>query len=161
MNKDGMNVEQALAAAQPQAGESVQEMSRRERSMLVFLRHRGCPFCREATADVAHAQAKIERSAKAVRAHQAPEDRVNTAFCDAARVGENLQVSDPLRNLDRATGLRRRSVRANCGPGVWNRSIRAMLPVRRLVRMIGENVQTPGVFVIERGRVAAEYRHSS
>ncbi|MBN8644731.1 MAG: AhpC/TSA family protein [Planctomycetes bacterium] len=161
MNADSMTNQAALASARTTAGETVLEMSRRGRVMLVFLRHTGCPFCREAMADIQRRRAEIERSARVVFVHQAPEDEANRAFFDAAGVGDIPRVSDPERALYRAAGLKRGSLWAIFGPYIWFRSIQAMLTGRRLGRMIGDVFQMPGVLVIEDGAVVGEYRHRS
>lgn len=161
MNDDPRELEKALAGAVTNAGESVLEMSRRGRVMLVFLRHTGCPFCREAMADVRRLRAGIERSARLVFVHQAPEDEANRGFFEAAGVGDVPRVSDPERGLYRCVGLRRGGLWAIFGPYIWFRSVQAMLTGRKLGRMIGDVFQMPGVIVIEDGRIVASYRHRS
>lgn len=163
MTNDAAQLEAALAAARTNAesGASVLELSKRGRIMLVFLRHTGCPFCREAMADVQRRRAEIERSARVVFVHQAPEDEANAAFFDRAGVGDIPRVSDPERRLYRAMGLTRGSLWAVFGPYIWFRSIQAMLSGRRLGRLIGDVFQMPGVFIVENGRVVGAYRHKS
>lgn len=155
------SLENALAAAATTGGRSVLEMSRERPVMLVFLRHTGCPFCREAMADIKRQRAELERRVKVVFVHQAPEDAANAAFFEAAGVGDVPRVSDPERRLYAAMGLRRGSLWAVFGPYIWLRSMQAMLTGRKLGRMIGDVFQMPGVFVVSDGRVVGEYRHRS
>lgn len=151
----------ALAAALTSTGQSVLEMSEVGPVMLVFLRHTGCPFCREALDDVKRGRAEIERRTRVVFVHQAPEDEANAAFFDAAGVGDVPRVSDPSRDLYRAMGLKRGSLAAVFGPYVWLRSVQAMLSMRRLGRMIGDVFQMPGVFVVHKGEIVGSYIHKS
>ncbi len=163
MSQSADHVAHALAAARTNAegSPSVLELSRQRRVLLVFLRHTGCPFCREAMADIERRRAEIERAARVVFVHQAPEDEKNAAFFRAAGVGDIPRVSDPERTLYRALGLKRGSVWAIFGPSVWLRSIQAVLSGRKLGRMIGDVFQMPGVFLIENGRVIGSYTHKS
>lgn len=152
---------EALANYRTNTGESLRELSERGPVMLVFLRHTGCPFCREAMADVSSRRAEIERRARVVFVHQAPEDAANAAFFEAAGVGDIPRVSDPGRDLYRAVGLKRGSIWAVLGPYVWVRSIQAMLSMRRLGRVIGDVFQMPGVFIVHNGEVVGSYVHKS
>ncbi|MFM9956839.1 MAG: SelL-related redox protein [Phycisphaerales bacterium] len=163
MTNPADQLESALAAARTNAenGASVLELSRSRRVLLVFLRHTGCPFCREAMADVERRRGEIERTARVVFVHQAPEDEANAAFFDAAGVGDVPRVSDPERRLYRALDLQRGSLWAVFGPYIWFRCIQAMLTGRKIGRMIGDVFQMPGVFLIENGRVVGQYRHKS
>lgn len=161
MNPPPAQIESLLAQARTNTGQTLLELSRDRRLMLVFLRHTGCPFCREAMADLHRAQSEIERDARLVLVHQAPEDAENEEFFRGAGLGDVPRVSDPGRDLYRAMGLERGSLWAVFGPYVWLRSIQAMLSGRRLGRMIGDVFQMPGVFVIENGRVVGAYRHRS
>src|SRR5260370_484740 len=57
------------------AGMTLDEVSRLSPVLLVFLRHRGCPFCREALADIAAQRKEIEKTGtQIVLVHMLNED---------------------------------------------------------------------------------------
>jgi thiol-disulfide isomerase/thioredoxin len=154
-------LESALAAARTNTGATVLDLSREKPVMLVFLRHTGCPFCREAMADIQKQRSDIERTTQIVFVHQAPEDQANAAFFAAAGVADIPRVSDPQRNLYKAIGLKRGSIWAIFGPYIWFRSMQAMLSGRKLGRLIGDVFQMPGVFIVHHGKVVGGYKHKS
>ena len=50
-----------LETLRTNSGETVAEMSRRGPVLMAFLRHSGCPFCKEAAADLAREKAMLEK----------------------------------------------------------------------------------------------------
>lgn len=161
VERGNAGVRSEIGTAVTNTGESLLELSNTQPVMLVFLRHSGCPFCREAMADVHDRRREIEARARIVFVHQSPEDEANAAFFAAAGLGDVPRISDPSLHLYRALGLKRGSVWAVFGPYVWLRSIQAMLSMRRLGRKVGDVFQMPGVFIIHKGEMIASYRHRS
>jgi hypothetical protein len=53
---------QTLEGAVTQSGESLVSLSEASQLLLVFLRHAGCTFCREALGNIARARPVIERT---------------------------------------------------------------------------------------------------
>jgi peroxiredoxin len=161
MNTPAPDLRSMLSRVRTNTGEALLDLSNSGPVMLVFLRHTGCPFCREAMADVQRRREEIERRARVVFVHQAPEDEANASFFAAAGVGDIPRVSDPSRDLYNAIGLKRGSIWAVLGPYVWLRSIQAMLSMRRLGRIIGDVFQMPGVFIIHKGEIVGSFVHKS
>ena len=52
MAPDTTSLTEAMAAARDQHGVSLLDHSRERSTLVVFLRHAGCPFCAEAISDV-------------------------------------------------------------------------------------------------------------
>jgi peroxiredoxin len=96
-----------LAATRTAAGTSLAELAARGPLVLVFLRHFGCPLCREMVADAA-ARREAFRAAgtEVVFVHMHPEAQADEFF---ARYGvrDLERVSDPDRALYRAFGVPR------------------------------------------------------
>jgi peroxiredoxin len=130
--------------------------------LLVFLRHTGCTFCREALADIGAARREIEASGtRIVLVHMSEPDRGTKMF---SKYGlEDLhQISDPCRGLYRAFGLRRGGFWKLFGPRVWIRGVNAGIVGRHgLGRLSGDGFQMPGLFLIFHGQVLRSYRHQS
>lgn len=145
-----------------QHGVTIDEISRLSPVLLVFLRHAGCPFCREALADLAAQRREIERNgARLVLVHMGSEEQGARFF---ARYGlsETPRVSDPDRALYRAFGLPRGTFSDVIGPKVWWRGFQAGVLGRHGVgKMIGDGFQMPGVFLLFHGEIVRSYRHQS
>ena len=130
--------------------------------LLVFLRHSGCPFSREALADIAARRSDIEAAQTTiVLAHMGPPEKGRNLFRKHGL--EDLhQISDPCRSLYRAFGLRRAGLWKLFGPKVWLRSLDACLVHRHGIgRPAGDGLQMPGMFLIFHGQVLRSYRHQS
>jgi AhpC/TSA antioxidant enzyme len=133
----------------------------RSPTLVVFLRHFGCTFCREAIADVARSREAIRKAGVAVAfVHTSPPQDAEPWFHDPA-LADVVQISDPQLNHYRAFGLGRTAPQALIDPKVWARGAACavlhgfgMQPAEMLR-------QLPGVFLVQHDRVLAEFRHSS
>lgn len=143
-------------------GVTLDELSRMSPVLLVFLRHAGCTFCREALADLAVRRKEIERTGtRLVLVHMGSE-RQGSSFFGRYGLGEVPQISDPRKNLYRAFGLPRASFGDLVGPKVWLRGFQAaVLGSHGIGRPVGDGFQMPGVFLLYQGEVLRSYRHQS
>ncbi|MCS7041686.1 MAG: AhpC/TSA family protein [Bryobacteraceae bacterium] len=143
-------------------GLTLDELSRISPVLLVFLRHMGCTFCREALADLAARRREIEQEgARLVLVHMSDESYAARFF---ARYGlEDVQrISDPERTLYRAFGLPRGRFGDVLGPKVWWRGFQAgVLGGHGVGRLMGDGFQMPGVFLLFHGEIIRSYRHQS
>lgn len=141
---------------------TIDELSRLSPVLLVFLRHAGCPFCREALADLAARRGDIERQgARLVLVHMGSKEQ-GTRFFARYGLGELPRISDPDRALYRAFGLPRGSFADVIGPKVWWRGFQAGILGRHGAgRMVGDGFQMPGVFLLFHGEIVRSYRHQS
>ena len=130
-------------------------------TLVVLLRSFGCTFCREAMADVAAVKAAIrDAGADVASVHSESNEEANPWF---AKYGltDVLHISDP--NLDhyRAFGLGRTKATSLVDPLVWTRGAASALAHGFGVQNTEMMRRQPGVFVVEDGRVLAEFRHRS
>lgn len=141
-------------------GHTLEQLSQRSPLLVVFLRHAGCTFCREALSDVSKQRRELESSGVGiVLVHMSDENYGRKLF---ARYGlEDVpQIANPGCTLYRAFGLKRGSLLELLGPSVWWRGFQAAIlrghgvgPVR------GDAFQMPGIFLIFHGHVLRTYRH--
>ena len=141
-------------------GEAVGELSERRPVLLVFLRHAGCPFCREAMADLARQRKRIELAGvHIVLVHMNSRERFRRF---AARYGiEGIDhIANPGRELYRAFGLKRGSLRQIFGWEVWKRGIRAVLGDGYGIGLgEGDAWQMSGAFLLHTGSVIRSHEH--
>ncbi len=127
-------------------GTSLAEFSRRHGALLVFLRHSGCTFCREAMADLAASRARIEaEGTRLVLVHLGNAESF-AAFARDYGLGDVPAISDPGRRLYRAFGLRRGRLAQLFGWNVWRRGISAFFAGHSVGLLDGDGAQMPGVF---------------
>lgn len=148
--------------ARTQEGMTLDEMSRRWPTLLVFLRHAGCTFCREALADIARQRASIEeQGARVVLIHMSSEEKA-APFFEKYGLGNLPRISDPKATVYRAFGLGRGGLRSLFGPKVWFRGFQAGIVAGHGVgKLEGDGFQMPGVFLLFHGEVLRAYRHQS
>lgn len=145
-----------------QHGVTLDELSRLSPTLLVFLRHTGCTFCREALSDLAQRRTEMEaKGARLVLVHMNTEEHDSRFF---AKYGlqDVEKISDPQRALYRAFGLPRGSFGDLFGPRVWLRGFQAgVLGRHGLGAPAGDGFQMPGVFLLFHGEIVRSYRHQS
>jgi peroxiredoxin len=128
-------------------------------TLVILLRSFGCTFCREAMADVA----AIKTSIRAAGAEVAFVHSESTAEADPwfAKYGltDVLHISDPTLEYYRAFGLGRTKATSIVDPHVWTRGAASALAHGFGVQNTEMMRRQPGVFLINAGRVLAEYRH--
>ena len=142
------------------SGKTLAELSQDRPLLLLFLRHAGCGFCREALGDLKRYRAEIETAGASIAVvHMSPADEFGELLA-AYQLADLEQFSDPQRRLFAAFGVGRGSLWQILNPRVFWRGIQAVIFQRHgCGRIVGDVYQMPGLFVIFRGRVLAEFRH--
>jgi peroxiredoxin len=142
------------------AGKSISELSREAPRLVVFLRHAGCTFCREALADIAAQRSRIEsRGTRVILVHMGDE-AAGRAMAERAGLADLARISDPERKLYASFGLSRGTLGQLFGSRVWSRGFRAGVIDRHGVGgLVGDGFQMPGVFLVRDGRVIAGHVH--
>jgi hypothetical protein len=133
----------------------------RQPTLVVFLRHFNCTFCREAIADVAAARRDLEAAGVAIAfVHASPQEEA-AAWFSRAGLEDVTVVSDPALAHYRAFGLQPTGVAALLSPRVWARGAMCALSHGFGVQPPHLLRQLAGVFVAHRDQVLASFRHSS
>lgn len=153
--------------ARDQHGRSLATLSHEQPVLLVFLRHLGCTFCREAVTDVSEQRRAIEREGVMPGFVGMMTEPDLGAFLELYGLGDLPRFADPARNLYRAFGLGRGNARQLFGPRVWRRGLAAAAPAwlggggHGVGRLKGDGLQMPGVFLLHEERVIGGYRHET
>lgn len=138
-------------------GEAGPFLARHRDALVVFLRHAGCTFCREALADIARQRRQIEADGtKIVLVHMGAGDE----FFARYGLADVERVHDPERALYKAFGLQRGNVWQLLGPAVWRRGFLAWRQ-HGVGFLEGDGFQMPGAFLVRGGRIVKEYRHAT
>ncbi len=148
--------------AQTQFGISILEHSRLRPVLLVFLRHVGCTFCREALSDLADKRKAIEGTGtQIVLVHMGREEAAEQILRKYDLL-DIPRVADPKLTLYEAFGLERGTMAQLLGPKVWLRGFKAgFLGKHGMGGAEGDVAQMPGVFLLFHGETLKSYRHQS
>jgi peroxiredoxin len=144
------------------SGVTIDQLSRVGPVLLVFLRHAGCTFCREALDDIAKQRNEIESEGATVVLVHMGDPEFGRQFFRKYGLDDVAQISNPSQALYRAFGLRRGTAGMLLGPRVWLRGFdTAILRRHGFGAFIGDVFQMPGVFLIFHGQVLRSFRHRS
>lgn len=146
-------------------GLDLQEMTHRWPTMVVFLRHFGCTFCREALQDLSAQRAEIEKNGVRILLVHMLEDETE-ARMQVMQFGPGLadvpMISDPEGILYKKFKLRRGTFWQLLGGKVLFRGVVAgMVKGNGLGKEMGDMMQMPGVFVLHKGEILKKYIHRS
>jgi hypothetical protein len=149
----------AMREVRSHRGATLEELSAEHPVLVVFLRHTGCIFCREALADLSRQRSAIEAAGARLALVHMSDPLSATLRFEQYALGDVHRYSDPERVLYRAFGLPRGSLRQLFGAWVWCRAVVAtVLRGHWFGRLEGDGSQMPGVILLDHGRITAEYR---
>lgn len=131
-----------------------------EPTLLVFLRHFGCIFCRETVNDLRAATAADPAYPPVLFVYQEPPE-LGKPFFDRFWP-EARALSDPQRALYRALGVERMGLKEMLHPGVIACSLRAAGKGNVQTKPTADQMQMPGAFLVQGGRILwqHDYAHS-
>lgn len=136
------------------------ELTEQQPVLLVFLRHFGCTFCREAIDELSKRKADIEAiGTKIVFVHMADDATAENFFVEY-NFPTAEHISDPLCSFYKEFGLIKGSTSQLFGLSNWARTVETgLLKGYGWGREIGDGFQMPGVFVLFDRQVKESYIH--
>jgi len=156
------SVREANAGAICSDGRSLSQVSKSGKTMVLFLRHAGCTFCREALVELRKTLPTIEaKGITPVIVHMSsPEEGLQ--FLANYGLPKLLHVSDPSCSLYRAYELDRGRFEQLLGPKVWWRGFRAAIVKGFGVgKLSGDGFQLGGAFLIQDDKILEAHRSDS
>jgi peroxiredoxin len=144
--------------------ESLEEMSNTQPVLLVFLRHFGCSFCREAIHDIAKRRPDLEaQGLRIVMVHMAPKRDTAERFFKKFGLYPVDHISDPEKTFYRAFGLNRGTPAQLFGLMNWIRGFEAAVlegnGFQHHNAEIGDGFQMPGIFIVHKKSIVTSYIH--
>lgn len=152
----------SLEKIKTNTGLSLQELTDEQPTMLVFLRHFGCPFCRETLNEIAKNRAYIEKEgAKIVLVHLTDEEKAEEIIAQYG-LEDIPRIADPDKKIYKAFGLQRGRLSQLFGFNVLIRgAMHTILKLNPPRPFIGDGFQMPGIFVIHKGMVIHTFKHTT
>ena len=124
-------------------------------TLLIFLRHLGCLFCREWLDEIRRASASDPSFPASLYFHLGSPEQGDAFFSGLAP--DARAVSDPGQKFYKALGVPRASVFQLVDPRVWACGIRATRGGHKSGRPIGDPLVMPGLFLVEGDQVTWSY----
>jgi len=157
-----MSLDEANQTYRDQNARSLADLSKDQTLLLVFLRHSGCTFCREALADLQKQRQRLEsQSIKLAIVHMG-DVAAGKAMMSCYELEDVSRISDPSCTLYRAYELPRGVLSQLLGPQVWWRGFLAAIINRHGVGPAGgDGFQMPGTFLVRDGKVKFAYRYKT
>ena len=154
------DVLQALDGARTQSGQRLSALFEASAVLLVFLRHAGCAFCREALGDVARERGIIQAAGvRIVLVHMGDSGAIEKLIGKYGLDGVE-RICDPDRKLYQAFGLKRGRLRQLFGPKVlWRALPEGVLSRHGIGRLTADGFQMPGLFLIDESGIVRRFRH--
>jgi hypothetical protein len=130
--------------------------------LLVFLRHAGCSFCREALSDVARTRQGIEKNGTRIVLIHMGDTEAFEALLMKNGLSDLDHICDPEQSLYRAFGVRRGSFGQLFGPKVvWRAISEGVLLRYGIGAAVADPAQMPAIFLISRSEIVGRFRHRS
>ncbi len=143
-------------------GENLHDLSLNKPVMLVFLRHFGCIFCREALHDLALKKPEINsRNIELVFVHLSSNEIAEEYFDDFDLEGVSY-ISDPDCELYAKFGFVKGKFSQLFGFSTWVRGFETRKKgIQWTMERIGDSLQMPGIFLIRNGQLKNSYIHKN
>ena len=151
----------ALSQMRLQDGTSVAAISVIQPVLLVFLRHFGCTFCREAMAKLAEQRNAFEASGVRLVLVHMTSDEVAAKWFDKYKLTGVDRVADEACDFYEAFGLTKGNFHQLFGLHAWIRGFDAGIVQGHFVgtQQLGDGFQMPGAFSIKDGRICDGFVH--
>ncbi len=134
--------------------DSLVDMSRKVPLLMVFVRHKGCTFCREALSELAsHIKPILAKGLKPYVVHMGPES-TSIELKNEYGLSSVEWISDPQKKFYAAFGLKRGSLKQLFGPRVVTRGfVAGVLKGHGIGAIEGDSLQMGGIFLVNKGLV--------
>ncbi len=143
-----------------QAGRTLGELSNERPVLLVFLRHFGCTFCREAVAEITEIRKDIEsKGTQLAFVHLSDDDAKAQKFFAPHGLQDVPRFADPDGLLFQSFGLVRANWRAYLNYESILRTLQAWLNGHWLGLPAGDVERMPGTFLIHNGQIQKAFRN--
>jgi len=157
-NVDG--VAAALASIRTESGSTLQALLEESPVLLVFLRHFGCSFCRQAISDVADLGPELAKcGVRPVFVHLGPTDLAKVYF-EYYGLGDVERVCDPgavVYQLPVFALGRKSPLLQALNPVVWAGWLKGAIFEHGIGKIQGDGRQMPGIFFLKDGKIARRF----
>jgi peroxiredoxin len=154
----------ALTSFRTESGASLLELVEASPVLLVFLRHFGCSFCRQAISDVAELKPELDkRGVRPVFVHLGTPERAKPFF-DYYGIGDVERVSDPEATIYRNPVFaipRIHPALTLLQPSVWIGWLKGPIFKHGIGMIKEDGEQMQGIFFLKGPKIVREFRYKT
>jgi len=155
---------QTLAGIRTESGASLLELTKASPVLLVFLRHFGCSFCRQAISDVAELKGEFDkRRVRPVFVHLGTPERAKPFF-DYYGIGDVERVSDPeavVYQLPVFALPRMHPALTLLQPSVWIGWLKGAIFKHGIGAIKEDGHQMQGIFFLKGPKIVRQFRYKT
>jgi peroxiredoxin len=158
------DVTQALASIHTESGKSLLGLAEASPVLLVFLRHFGCSFCRQAISDIAELRGEFDRrGVRPVFVHLGTPERAKPFF-DYYGIGDVERVSDPEAKVYQMSVFavpRIHPAMTLLQPSVWVGWLKGAIFKHGIGAIKEDGHQMQGIFFLNGPKIVREFRYKT
>jgi len=159
-SSEKLSFEESIRSVRDQHGQTLSELSHLRTTLVLFLRHAGCTFCREALADLQAARTDIEKRDIQITLVHMGDDTSAKPFFAKYGLDDVPRFSDPDQKLYQAFDLELGSPSQLFGFRIWCRGfMAAIVNGHGFGTLKGNGFRMPGVFLIRDDQIVSAHRH--
>jgi len=151
-----------LASIHTESGANLLELVKASPILLVFLRHFGCSFCRQAISDVADLSPELKRrSVRPVFVHLGTPERAKPFF-DYYGIGDVERISDPQATIYQNPVFQLSRISPWLSlfqPSVWIGWLKGTIFKHGIGKIEEDGHQMPGIFFLKDAKIVRHFRH--
>ncbi len=160
MTTTTMPIEEVIQGMVTNTGENLSVISSRQPVLLVFLRHFGCTFCREALSDISQRREAIEAMGTRIIFIHMSDNVIAEEYFTKYGLDNAVHISDPSCSYYAAFGLSKGTFTQLFGLQTWVRGFSAgVIAGHGLGPRLGDDFQMPGIFMIVEGQIRDSFIH--
>ena len=148
-----LDFNQAIRVPLSQRGASLNDLSCRQPTLVVFLRHGGCTFCRQTLSDLGRQRSQLESAGFTIAIVHMGKPMDGTMMLQRYGLEGIHQYSDPHCAIYQAFGLERACLSKLISGSVICRAIPAFLAGHGIGMLEGDGFRMPGVFLLVNGAI--------
>ncbi len=143
-------------------GENLMELSKESKVLLVFLRHFGCPFCKDTMEHIARVHQDFTScGTRVVLVYMVPSEEAREHL-QKYKLDHLDQISDAESILYKKFRLRKGRLGELFGPRALLRFGQLLVSRGYVIgKEVGDSFQMPGVFLLQDGEIVSGYVHES
>jgi peroxiredoxin len=151
-----------LSVMRTQNNATVLNIANAKPTLLIFLRHFGCQFCREAIDDLSRLRLRLDAlNIELVLVHMA-ENKIAESYFHKFKLDSVNHVSDSNCRFYTAFGLIKGNFTQIFGFQSWIRGFTVQAKYGAEVgKQLGDNFQMPGAFIIFEGKILSSFVHKN
>ncbi|WP_298867241.1 peroxiredoxin-like family protein [uncultured Gimesia sp.] len=155
---DQKHLKQALSTFTSSQGNALNELSEDRRLLVVFLRHGGCPFCRQVLAQLQELSKQIAAQNMQLAIVHMMDDSQADKLLARYQLQDVHHFSDPDRKLYQLFQIKRGNLAETFGPAIWWSGFKTTILSGFFPGIPGKDLHQLGAaLILDKGKVVASH----